>query len=171
METTRNFTETIKQMNMKTKIQIPSVNFHLWEPCNFNCKYCFAAFQDVRKTILPKGHLSKEKALELVNELAGAGFSKITFAGGEPTLCPWIEDLIVTAKTKGLVTMIVTNSTRINENFLNKVGGYLDWVVFSIDSTVPAINKEVGRHQGVKIIPDQNFYFEKRKWLSSVESN
>ncbi len=145
----------------KTKTQIPSVNFHLWEPCNFSCKYCFATFQDVRKTILPKGHLSKEDALELVNKLANAGFSKITFAGGEPTLCPWIEDLIINAKAKGLVTMIVTNGTRINENFLSKVDGNLDWVVFSIDSITPQINKEIGRYQGLKIIPNQNFYFEK----------
>ena len=62
---------------------IPSVNYHLWEPCNMRCKFCFATFQDA-KIILPKGHLPKEESLELVREIAAIGFKKITFAGGEP---------------------------------------------------------------------------------------
>src|SRR3954471_20822790 len=77
--------------------QIPSVNFHLWEPCNFRCKFCFATFQDVKKSILPKGHLPKDQAMQVVRRLAESGFEKITFAGGEPTLCPWIGDLIALA--------------------------------------------------------------------------
>ncbi|MEO0472453.1 MAG: radical SAM protein, partial [Bacteroidota bacterium] len=67
---------------------VPSVNFHLWEPCNMRCGFCFATFQDVKRTILPKGHLPKEDALNVVQAIAKAGFEKITFAGGEPTLCP-----------------------------------------------------------------------------------
>ena len=31
----------------------PSVNFHLWEPCNMRCRFCFATFQDVKQTVLP----------------------------------------------------------------------------------------------------------------------
>lgn len=77
---------------------IPSVNYHLWEPCNMRCKFCFATFQDVKHSILPKGHLPKEQAIEVILQLAEIGFEKITFAGGEPTLCPWLPELIATAK-------------------------------------------------------------------------
>lgn len=86
---------------MKTffKRIIPSVNYHLWEPCNMRCKFCFAPFNEA-KTILPKGHLPKEESLKLVREFAQFGFEKITFAGGEPTLCPWISELIMEAKKK-----------------------------------------------------------------------
>ncbi len=45
---------------------IPSVNFHLWEPCNMRCKFCFASFQDVKSGILPKGHLSKDETIRIV---------------------------------------------------------------------------------------------------------
>lgn len=27
---------------------IPSVNYHIWEPCNMRCRFCFATFQDVK---------------------------------------------------------------------------------------------------------------------------
>ena len=87
---------------------IPSVNFHLWEPCNMRCKFCFATFKDVKQSILPKGHLSQQQAMEIVEQLADIGFEKITFAGGEPILCKWLPNLIATAKDRKLTTMLVT---------------------------------------------------------------
>ncbi|MBK9177852.1 MAG: radical SAM protein [Flavobacteriales bacterium] len=67
---------------------IPSVNFHLWQPCNMRCKFCYATFHDVKRSILPKGHLPKEQAIDVVRQLAAHGFQKINFAGGEPTPLP-----------------------------------------------------------------------------------
>jgi radical S-adenosyl methionine domain-containing protein 2 len=109
------------------------------------CKFCFATFQDVKKTILPKGHLPKEEAIEVVQQLAEIGFEKITFAGGEPTLCPWLPELIKTAKNAGLTTMIVTNGSHLTDEFLESNKGYLDWIAVSIDSVIPKTNLEMGR--------------------------
>ena len=74
--------------------EIPSVNYHLWKACNMRCKFCFATFQDIEPQFLPKGHLGREDCILVVESLSGAGFQKINFAGGEPTLCPWLPDLI-----------------------------------------------------------------------------
>jgi len=131
-------------MNTSFEGIIPSVNYHLWEPCNMRCKFCFAPFYDAKK-IVPKGHLPKEKSIELVRNLADFGFRKITFAGGEPTLCPWISDLIKEAKENGMTTMIVTNGTKINEEFLKNHQGILDWIILSIDSIVDESNMNSGR--------------------------
>lgn len=130
---------------MKKQVLIPSVNFHLWEPCNMRCKFCFATFQDVKKAILPKGHLPKEQAIQVVKELAQFGFEKITFAGGEPTLCPWLDELIRTAKLHGMTTMIVTNGSRITAEFLERNKNFLDWIALSIDSSKPLTNIQLGR--------------------------
>ena len=124
---------------------IPSVNFHLWEPCNMRCKFCFATFQDVKNSILPKGHLPKEQAIEVVLQLAEIGFEKITFAGGEPTLCPWLPELIRTAKEAGMTTMIVTNGSKLTDEFLAVNQSHLDWIAVSIDSLNPETNIETGR--------------------------
>ena len=123
---------------------IPSVNYHLWNPCNMRCKFCFATFQDA-KVVLPKGHLAKEESLELIREIAAIGFKKITFAGGEPTLCPWISELVKEAKKQGLTTMLVTNGTKLNEDFLSANQGYLDWIILSVDSLDDNANLVSGR--------------------------
>lgn len=124
---------------------IPAVNFHLWEPCNMRCKFCFATFQDVKHSILTKGHLSKEEAIEVVHHLADIGFEKITFAGGEPTLCPWLTDLISAAKQAGLTTMIVSNGSKLTDSFLQANQQHLDWIAISIDSLNPETNIATGR--------------------------
>jgi radical S-adenosyl methionine domain-containing protein 2 len=124
---------------------IPSVNFHLWEPCNMRCKFCFATFQDVKHSILPKGHLPKQDAIEVVSQLAEIGFEKITFAGGEPTLCPWLPDLIATAKQSGLTTMIVSNGSKLTDDFLQANREHLDWIAVSIDSIHEDTNLATGR--------------------------
>ena len=109
------------------------------------CKFCFATFQDVKHSILPNGHLPKEQAIEVVQQLAEIGFEKISFAGGEPTLCPWLPDLIANAKDAGLTTMIVTNGSKLTDRFLEENKSKLDWIAVSIDSLKPETNIETGR--------------------------
>lgn len=132
-------------MQKTLKDFIPAVNFHLWEPCNMRCKFCFATFQDVKQSILPKGHLPREKATQVVQQLADFGFQKITFAGGEPTLCPWLLELISCAKEAGMTTMIVTNGSKLNDEFLREYRGILDWIAISIDSLFSETNLITGR--------------------------
>ena len=135
-----------------------SVNFHLWQPCNYSCGFCFAGFEDVKKSVLPAGHLSQQKAELVIRQLAEYGFKKITFAGGEPTLCPWLGDLISIAKNAGMVTMLVTNGSRLSEELLRQYRPTLDWVVLSIDSVNPEINLRGGRFHNERSLPDANYY-------------
>ncbi len=109
------------------------------------CRFCFATFQDLGQDVLPKGHLPREGCLAVVDALAGAGFEKINFAGGEPTLCPWLPDLIRRAKQLALTTSIVTNGSRITPAWLDRVGGSLDWAALSIDTVDPQKLEETGR--------------------------
>ena len=129
-----------------TSQYVPSVNFHLWKPCNMRCGFCFATFHDIRPEHLPKGHLPEEDAKSVVERIAKAGFfEKINFAGGEPTLCPWLPDLIEQAKGHGMTTSIVTNGSKITESYLDKLDGNLDWVGLSIDTLDGETQKRMGR--------------------------
>ena len=69
-------------MSIATKV--PSVNYHLWKPCNMRCKFCFATFHDIQPEVLPKGHLGREECILVLESLAKAGFQKINFAGASP---------------------------------------------------------------------------------------
>ncbi|MCY4580897.1 MAG: radical SAM protein, partial [Chloroflexi bacterium] len=125
---------------MSTAIKIPSVNFHLWRPCNMKCGFCFATFQDIDPDNLPKGHIGRDDCISVVEALGEAGFQKINFAGGEPTLCPWLSELITRASDIGLVTSIVTNGSRITPDWLQSVEGHLDWTALSIATVLSELD-------------------------------
>ncbi len=132
----------------------PSVNYHLLVPCNMRCRGCFATFHDIADG-MPKGMLPKRASLGLVDQLA-TDFEKITFAGGEPTLCPWLPELIGAAKSRGRTTMVVTNGTRLSRPFLDAVRDTLDWVTLSIDSPHPSTHVALGRAvNGRAMSPDR----------------
>lgn len=122
------------------------------------CKFCFATFQDVKNDFLPKGCLPKEQAIRVVEELAELGFEKITFAGGEPTLCPWLSELISTAKEAGMTTMIVTNGSGIDNTFLEENCGQLDWIAISIDSINLETNAKIGRQMSAAGIQQVDYW-------------
>jgi radical S-adenosyl methionine domain-containing protein 2 len=135
----------------------PSVNFHLWEPCNMRCRFCFATFQDVRADFLPSGHLPREEALRVVEVLA-SHFQKITFAGGEPLLCKWLPELVRAAKARGATTMLVTNGSRLRPELISQLQGELDWVTLSIDSASPETNVKLGRAvQGRQALTEEEY--------------
>lgn len=136
---------------------IPSVNFHLWQPCNMRCKFCFATFLDVKQTVLPKGHLPKEQTIQVVEQLAMAGVEKITFVGGEPTLCPWLPELLHTAKQLGMTTMIVTNGSRLTSEYLDLIQEHTDWIALSIDSVNADTQLTIGRAVSGKVISDFSY--------------
>ena len=126
--------------------KVPAVNFHLWEPCNMRCKFCFATFQDVKRDMdLPKGHLPEKDCILVVDRLAEAGFEKINFAGGEPMLCPWLPNLIKRANEYGMITSIVTNGSRITDQWLDGQKRSLDWIALSIDTVDSEKLKQLGR--------------------------
>ena len=125
---------------MRIPEQIPSVNYHLWRPCNMKCGFCFATFKDIDQKALPMGHLGcahslsvvESLALSVVESLAQSGFEKINFAGGEPTLCPWLPDLIGRAKGLGMTTSVVTNGSLICGELLD-----LSMVLMSSENVRP----------------------------------
>ncbi|GAB3425468.1 viperin family antiviral radical SAM protein [Flindersiella endophytica] len=110
-----------------------------------HCWYCFAEFRDVRREVLPDGHLEREDALSVVKHLGEAGFTKLTFAGGEPLLSPWFADVVKAAKSAGMTTSVVTNGSLLNDVLVDQLRGVLDWFVLSVDSLAQQTNSSIGR--------------------------
>lgn len=131
---------------------IPAINYHLWEKCNSNCKFCFGQFTNCKKT-----RLTKEESINIVYKIVNYGFEKITFSGGEPTLCPWLPELLKIAKTSGMVTCVVTNGSLINYDWLISYGKYIDWIALSIDSINSNINYKSGR-SNVNNTQNEDYY-------------
>ncbi len=118
-----------------------AVNFHLYKPCNYRCRFCFATYRDI------EGHLPLADALALLRALREAGADKLNFAGGEPTLHPHIGELVAEARRLGFITSLITNGARL-DRLLDDHAADLDWVGISIDSGDEAIQAELGRGRG-----------------------
>jgi radical S-adenosyl methionine domain-containing protein 2 len=140
--------------------RIPALNFHVWQPCNMACRYCFAQFKDVRPLLRAEKPRLREHALAVVRSAAASGIEKITFVGGEPTLCPWLGDLLIESKRLGLVTMLVTNGTRLDGDWLDRYGSATDWVALSVDSLSTETNRRIGRVVAPRLVAGEAFYME-----------
>lgn len=116
-----------------------NVSWHLWPDCNLKCTYCYATFRDIPST------LPEAQAVDVLDRLRAAGTEKVTFVGGEPLLCPHIARLIRHAKDIGLVTMLVTNGSKLVGNLRDQLVPHLDWISLSIDASEPALMEAMGR--------------------------
>jgi len=148
---------------------IPAINYHLWSKCNMNCKFCFGQFKTTSHDRMLSGKMSKKESLQLVQMLIDYGFEKITFSGGEPTLCPWLPDLLKLSKQSGLVTCVVTNGSQITTNWLEKNHPYLDWIAFSIDAIDSDVNIRSGRCLASDVKQDEHYYMQRIKLIKEYD--
>ncbi len=142
----------------------PSVNWHIWAICNMCCKFCFATFGDVRKTLNGKPSLSRAENLKLTR-LLGSNFSKVSLAGGEALLCPYIVEIFTILKQQGITTALITNGAMLidNPSLLDKLAPHLDWIGISIDSFIPSVQESLGRSRaGNAYTPEQYVQLSKR---------
>lgn len=127
---------------MGFKPKFLSINLHLTQACNMNCKMCFAKY--------PYGIAYNQadwsRCIDAIaEESKGIPKRKMNFVGGEPTLLPYLPDLVERAKGHGFITGIVTNGSRLNSSLLNRLIGSLDWIGLSIDSLSKETNRLLGR--------------------------
>jgi radical S-adenosyl methionine domain-containing protein 2 len=134
----------LREQEEQKEIVPISVNWHLWPYCNYKCSFCFATFDDLPHP----SYLTLKQGLEVVKLLAKAGTQKLTFAGGEPTLCPFLGELLKEAKKLGLTIMVVSNGSGFTDDFLLKYGSALDWAAISIDSPNEQTQFQMGRGNG-----------------------
>ena len=131
----------------------PSVGWMFLQPCNFSCNFCFARFEDLEGM-----YLKKEENLKLTT-LLSEKFEKITFLGGEPTLAPYLPEMLRISKDHGRTTSIITNGYRLNEKYLSSLVGLLDWVTISMDSGSEETHRRLGRgfHNGEKPLSREHY--------------
>lgn len=101
--------------------------------------------------------MAKADQFKLIEMLAKSKlFKKINFAGGEPTLIPYLHELIIHAKKCGLTTSIVTNGSQIDMKWIERIALYLDIIGLSIDSIDDETNIKSGRSQAGKVIKTEH---------------
>jgi radical S-adenosyl methionine domain-containing protein 2 len=119
---------------MKNKIL--SVCWDITSKCNDSCEFCFRdnSRQD----------LDKNSALEVVDKLHELGVKKLTFAGGEPLLVPFLSELLSHTKRYAIKTSVTTNGLLLEEQW-NNVVPMCDWITFSLDAPTADLQAFQGR--------------------------
>jgi mycofactocin radical SAM maturase len=80
-----------------------------WEvtfACNLRCRHCLSASAEQAPD-----ELTTDEALDLVEQLHGAGVFQVNFGGGEPFLRPDFEQILAACHGRGIMTCISTNGT------------------------------------------------------------
>lgn len=119
-----------------------SASIFITAKCNYRCVYCYRH--------IDKYEMKLEKVLSVIDHLwnmskdSEFGFGKVSFAGGEPTLVPWIFNAIQYSKSKGFKTELITNGTK---ELLDDQLELLDVIAFDIDSLSSSKNKKIGKDE------------------------
>jgi radical S-adenosyl methionine domain-containing protein 2 len=105
------------------------------------CKFCYATFDDMHVKQLPLS-----EAFLILENLKENGVQKVTFAGGEPLMYKYINEVISFCKKLGMTTSLITNGSLLTEDFLSRNKYVLDWIGISIDSLNQETNHKIGRY-------------------------
>ncbi|KAF3913422.1 hypothetical protein ABW20_dc0110255 [Dactylellina cionopaga] len=118
-----------------------SVNYFPSRQCNYSCGFCFHT--ETSSYILPIAQA--KHGLRLLKQ---AGMRKLNIAGGEPFLNPkFLSQILQYCKEElGLESIsVVSNGSKIREDWLKRHAKWLDILAVSCDSFNPETNKKIGR--------------------------
>lgn len=125
-------------------------NLHFTDHCNYSCKCCYAV--DDKKC------LSLDDIKTAVNNIAryfsanGIDDGRINIAGGEPSTCTYLQQIIDYINEKNIKASLITNGSLLTENFIKQNKGKLVMIGLSIDSLDYVSNIRLGRHCNYKTI-------------------
>lgn len=110
------------------KIRPISIQLAPTDKCNLDCTFC-----SVKKR--PMKELTKGESFKAVYELAGLGAKTIEITGGgDPTMCNYVNELIIYCKTLGLKVGFITNGVLLNKRVHPEALKCLTWLRVSLNS-------------------------------------
>lgn len=111
--------ETIDCLKEGKNPSLQRLTVHLTNSCNFHCEYCNMNFNSC--------FMDKSLAMKIVDDYVRMGGRIIHFTGGEPSIVPYIDELLSYAKSNGLVVSMNTNGyKRIDVRNVDKLKASFD---------------------------------------------
>ncbi len=77
--------------------------------CQNECAHCY---NEPKREV---EEMPKERWLQVIDRLWSLGIPHVVFTGGEPTLVPFLEDLVRASERNGQITGLITNGRRLAE--------------------------------------------------------
>lgn len=141
-------------INTNIKFSHPfRINWLIEERCNLDCIYCFADDK-------MENNETRENILETANHILDLGFMNVGLSGGEPTINPYLKDVIDTFKGKCSIN-IDTNGTL---EQLGDMAKLLKEANVLVRITIDSVNSEILE----KVRPSKN---KKMNQLELIKKN
>ncbi|MFP4225847.1 MAG: radical SAM protein [Desulfobacterales bacterium] len=129
-------------MNKTVAFAKHSVNvfFHILTQCNLNCRHCY---------INPAQHGSDILSLDTITQWLNLfpdenRQANLILLGGEPTLHPQLDRIILAARQMGYGSITIDTNGYLFHDILNKVTpSDVDFISFSLDGATPATNDAI----------------------------
>ncbi len=102
------------------------VGFSITDKCPYRCAYCLFANRGLRD-------LTLDEIKRSIDALHALGMMAVQFTGGEPFMRDDMNDIIMYAKSKGLVLMLSTSGFNIDKHI--SILGHVDSIQISLDGT------------------------------------
>lgn len=124
-------------------------NLHFTDFCNYKCKFCYAKKE--------QKILSLEQIKIIVDNISdylkinNIKDGRINIAGGEPTTCSYLQEIIDYINSKSITASLITNGSLLSEEFIRINKRKLSMIGISIDSVNEETNLKLGRCQGKKV--------------------
>lgn len=110
------------------------MRYYVTYRCSSRCQYC-NVWQDSRFRGVRE--LEPDAAKNLIAQGYEAGVRYIDFTGGEPTLYPFLPELLRYAKSLGIKTEVTTNGISNSLDHLREIAQYADKFNLSLDTLNP----------------------------------
>lgn len=104
--------------------------------CNLSCQHCLAGHEN-----LVHGELTRKERRLVVDLLATLGLSRVTWSGGEPTLCPDVPHLVSRLQQEKVRNTITTHGLNLHDNLLNTIRDTEDCLRVSFDGLESTHNR------------------------------
>jgi len=117
-----------------------NVFFHILTQCNLNCRHCY---------INPAQHGSDILSLDTITQWLNLfpdenREANLILLGGEPTLHPQLDRIILAARQMGYGSITIDTNGYLFHDILNKVApSDVDFISFSLDGATPATNDAI----------------------------
>ncbi len=105
-------------------------------PCDHDCWYCAYHVENLQLGSLMeyKDRLSREKMMEIIEDLTEMGVKAVTFSGGgEPLIYPHIAESANKLGESGIKLATLTNGSHLHEDIAEAFARYGTWIRISID--------------------------------------
>jgi len=124
-----------------------TIRLSLLPVCNFQCIYCKVE-NEYSKTKIQK----PEYFIDIIKKINKYIYTKkIHLTGGEPTLYPYIEEIVFALKSLGIPEVsITTNGTLLLKQLTNLKKAGLDSINLSLDALDNAILKKMGTKKSLE---------------------